>query len=396
MLIKSGTEQVVQVSDIEEPPYMITVLSRPFIRSIQANMKNGTDVPGMRPILAECKKRYYPVGNMETVIAARGAKLTRIKCIVMRIDDLKEAIPLHIYHSKSRTYNPIKFNRLMKTVSKEKIRVDMGIIPYGLKRTSDLEPSVERTFEEFVTGLGEKFADIPQMHHIIRPLSRLTEADQKKAINVIIKYTTVEDNKLSPPDNMSLYELLSQFRSIKNIDGGDFDDSSVSNIVRRRKGEPGKGAAASKQITGIARGNGKERSASGAGRKGEEEEEDIEIRPVRKRGGPTSVGMRIPPKSSMIQHVCQCRRRIMINLKNGTIQRMVDNGSNILAINDEENVSISHIVPKEIVEILDLEMSDLVNCYVIKSKPANSVIITKSKISKRVQGEISKIVGKRR
>ncbi len=366
-----ASEERVMTSRIEEPIYQATVIISSNVRLLaKAIAEKG--VPPTRPILAKLDGRYYPVGNIETVMAAMEAGLKSIACSVIPVKSKTDMINLHLLHTRSSTYNPVRFTRMINEAISENVEIDIGNLPNSFRRRISLVPDVEKRLDDFVADMGRKMIEVPSMLHIVAPLSRLEPEDQKAALKMVLNYTTMR-KQAYPPDQITLNQIFEQYRYKDS--GGNGDDGD--------DGDGGPGASGGDDNAGEPGANPRSKPAQDpAG------DDDVEMDLAKKRG---SVGVRIKPKSDSIEYQCKCSRKILVNLKNGMVQRMEDNGANILAVNDDENTSVCYMLPGELASQLELDVSDIINCYLIGGKKSEkAALITKRKIPKKVQAEISR------
>ena len=368
-----AAEERVMISRIEEPIYQATVIISSNVRLLaKAIAEKGG--PTTKPILAKLDGRYYPVGNIETVMAAMEAGLKSIACSVIPVKSKTDMINLHLLHTRSSTYNPVRFTRMINEAISENVEIDIGNLPNSFRRRISLTPDVEKKLDDFVLDMGKKMIEVPSMLHIVAPLSRLDPEDQKAALKMVLNYTTMR-KQAYPPDQITLNQIFEQYRykdSDRNDDGGDDDGGT---------GAGGNTWDAGDAVEPVA--NPKSKPAQD--RAGDD---DVEMGLAKKKG---SVGVRIKPKSDSIEYRCKCSRKIVVNLKNGIVQRMEENGTNILAVNDDENTSVCYMLPGELASQLELDVSDIINCYLIGGKKSEkAALITKRKIPKKVQAELSR------
>ena len=341
---QTSTEMVV-LSKIEKTPYSISVIVKSAVESIVKSMLNGGEYPEL--VLAKLGKKLYPVGHLDTLEAAKKAKLKSVTCMVRDVISMGDVAELHLAYNKSRTYNPISLIGFVEKIAKS--GADLSMIPreYRAIHKYPLQDVVKKKIDSFVKEMAGCRNDVPSILHIILPLSKIKSVEQSDAIDIIIKYTKFKDRYI-PPDRVALNSILSQFTQSGNV--------YSSNKTFPKDDNSG----------------------------------NIENASSTEKSSPSKKPSKVHAESNVLEYTCKCKQKLYINLTSGTVRQMVDGGSSINAV-DMGGETLYSISRKD-AEHLDVDVGVVINTYRISGKSGNAVIATKAKISKKKQAEIIKIL----
>ncbi len=348
MTISVGNIATVKLSRIvKTPPYNVTVTIKENVTTIFNSLKKGGTYP--MPALARLNGKLYPVGNMETLDAARLLKIKTLECTVEDAQTMGDVAKMHIVQSHSRTYNPVSVISMVESL--EESGEEIEYIPAELRRIRrlNLNDDVKRKIDSFVKMMGEKRTEVPSIMHILQPIAAIDRKKQVKALNHIIEYSTF-DGVFMPPDSKLLRSMLTRFRSY-NSDGRtvtiqpepDADDVTVE--------------------------------------KGGNVEVDV------RRSSP-DMGHHISSRKDMINHTCKCKRKYIINLHNGTIKELKKHDDTTISAVETES-GVIHSIPKDAVNFLDLDLSPVIYLYKMgNGSTGNSVLFSKKRVSNAARKKI--------
>ncbi len=350
----SGLENVqkVRVSDIEDAPCNVTVVVDASVSHVAALIRDGSRYPV--PVLASRGGRLYAIGNIETVAAARECGADSLDCVVEEADSEEKVVMLHMLNSRTKTYHPTRLMRVVRDVVEG--GGDTGYIPseYVFLAEVDLDSRAERKLDGFVGLLAKKKTEVPSMVQIIHPLSKLSKGRQYDAVNDLVKYSTME-GKIGYAGDRVARSIFAKYRK-----GGAGDTVKIPEKGRKgAAGEPDGGGGDEVRVT--------------------------------VDGGSRDIGTEVRSVTDSVKYRCECGNDYLISLKNGTIKKMTDTGSNVAATDVDGRVIYG--LSDGDADFLGLDLSPVINTYHVgRGDTGDAIVLSKKRISKKKMVLISQII----
>ena len=347
----------IALAKINESLHRVTITTKKYVESVYEQMKSGhiNEIPNL--IVAELDGKYYPIGNISTLDAARLANLKTLDCNVKKAKNIQNVIEMQIINTKNETYNPLVMFQLVKQMKTTDSKISPVVIPKVFLKPCNLDKAVVKKFEQFIENMKNSEFSIPNLTPVIFNIARVKKSKQIDALNRTIHYAK-NGKHYSLPDIKVITAIMSEFEKegdekLSPNDYVEFPDDEEYEDTEDKK---------------------------------EYGETKLDVKSTGK-----DLGTCFPAVGNMINHDCKCGRRYNINLKNGTIKELVDKGSNIAVI--ETEVGMIYPLGDKEAEYLSLDMSPVINSYCIGPKDMGDfVLLSKRKLTKKIVEKIHKVI----
>ena len=376
----------VKTDDIHDLPYPITIPIKLHIRSMQNAIRSGGRAGPVS--VARADGKLYPVDKLDVLHAYRELGSDTVPCVVTDVATLSEAQLLHIDNSRSLAVNPFTLHHAVDYVRARddgSMTVNVDDWEYMKIARLPLVPEIKERMSEYITSLGERMEYIPSFFAALRMVSRLDDAVQVRAIDMVIgscdRMLQLSDY-YTGPDLVSLEGQLAQFRprqkprqpeGLADNDGGyakDGDEGGGGRYARDGRGAGTKTHMAPKN-------NGTDADSSDDGVKVREGKEKLEYYHT------------VDPNS--IHFKCKRDNEYVFNGRSLTVREHVDMGRFISLEGDHG--SRMYAIRPDAAEYLELSMQPSIQYYFTSNKQHGAtVIITKKNLSEETLDKIKAIL----
>ena len=351
----------IEIKNIEKAPLHGINVSVTVAKNVELLKTAVKNERYPEPILASYGGKLYPVGNIDTLEAARAVGTRKLICRVEEANSVEAVAKQHIFHSRSRTYNPASLMSMLRLI--EENNGDMEGIPTDLKKFSSLDISddAKKTIDRFVKDMGRKRMEVPSIMHLMSPLSKVEKRKQPQAMEDIIKHSTFNGTFI-PPDLNIVSRMLDKYP--KNGPTSKDDEEEMIIVQPEPKEE----------IDDVP---------------DDFDNVDVNIKKSIRDMGTEMTCNKNVVKFESPPHINT--KTYLVDFKNSKIKELKEGGSNITAI--EMIPDPLYAVDDRVASFLELDMSPIIYNYNLGGKKTGDVsILSKRRISKKDQGEIAKIL----